>query len=1092
MPKIPTKRDKENAQSEQNTALTSNTSQANAPEGQPLETRVSSQESRQRKSRLRQTLRATSLLFALGLTGAAYVVTQHTEALIQKTANALLKDRDGELIQLGKVELGLRQWRLESASVRLGDASITLRAINIDLQVNFPQDLEALTELFQLDKLLTFHRVHIDAIDAKLGPSLFSANTSDPSASGESQTAYYQIAHTLQALPELDITELHLELIPPEATATTAKVKTDNTNAHANQQVDVQQPIGQRPQTRYALILDDLVLRQGEISGRLSQRANEVKLTDIELAKFKGKLKGTTLNIESEIEAGPLLKSLHEFVQLPYPNSILATVVDLDNQWQAQQIDIEGKLKSQISFDYVSSNLQSQHQFIEPRFTFSAFEGISLAPETALNLSLSGPLTRLDLHLDPFELSLSPTEAQTQKLLALLGEESSQTVSYLLNGLSLKQTAITWHLRLPHSFQYPLYGESSPAKFALPSFILSTQNSKIDVELDISEPKLSLFQGSWQVDGNYRLATLQQTPIELKSLWQNAPLPLTWQASQFEMHGNLTLSQSQHGIDWQLTAKPNVGTETAKPLIALKGVTLRQANSAPETESQLSLGQLQLTPSATLTLASQRRDVDRPARSLRAELPPLTVTFTQLAFSQQAVRQQTSTPQPVTHMASIADFSLQFKQAMGFEDLDTEAILESLSAGTWANQLDWQLRDIHIERQQTYHGRSRKETLLKLDNLNLKQELSWKKKNLKGIEQWQLGTLALSSVHQLGFANGQRPLKLTGQWTIDSSLTQTLALLNQSLPLPSDFNATGTNQLKATFELTQALTQTQFAMQIDQSMTELEGFYQDINFEGGNLHTQCEFTWGQSHQSPTHKDYFSSVATLTCPRSKLNSSHFDPGFPLTDIEIESDIVLTKDADKEPSNYLQQLTGLSDTDVTMTAKGKVLNGQFLLPDFNLRLQDKSHAYLILHGLSLEEVLRIQPQIGVYADGIFDGVLPVDLIDGKVSISGGQLAARPPGGLIAISGSPAVDQMRASQPYLDFVFQALEHLQYSQLASTFDMDDKGDAKLLVEVKGKSQGIERPIHLNYSQEENMLQLLRSLQIGNDLQDRIEKSVK
>lgn len=84
------------------------------------------------------------------------------------------------------------------------------------------------------------------------------------------------------------------------------------------------------------------------------------------------------------------------------------------------------------------------------------------------------------------------------------------------------------------------------------------------------------------------------------------------------------------------------------------------------------------------------------------------------------------------------------------------------------------------------------------------------------------------------------------------------------------------------------------------------------------------------------------------------------------------------------------------------------------------------------------------------------------------------------------------MRQSQPYLDFVFSALEHLAYSQLSSSFDMDNTGDATLLVEVKGRSQGIERPIHLNYSHEENMLQLFRSLQIGNDLQNRIEKSVK
>ncbi len=131
------------------------------------------------------------------------------------------------------------------------------------------------------------------------------------------------------------------------------------------------------------------------------------------------------------------------------------------------------------------------------------------------------------------------------------------------------------------------------------------------------------------------------------------------------------------------------------------------------------------------------------------------------------------------------------------------------------------------------------------------------------------------------------------------------------------------------------------------------------------------------------------------------------------------------------------------------------------------------------------------MGLYADGTFDGVLPVDLIDGKVSVSGGRLAARAPGGLITLSGNPAVDQMRTSQPYLDFAFSTLEHLEYSELASTFDMEPSGDAILNVNVKGHTIGIERPIHLNYSQEENMLLLLKSLQIGDKLQTQIEQSM-
>jgi len=56
----------------------------------------------------------------------------------------------------------------------------------------------------------------------------------------------------------------------------------------------------------------------------------------------------------------------------------------------------------------------------------------------------------------------------------------------------------------------------------------------------------------------------------------------------------------------------------------------------------------------------------------------------------------------------------------------------------------------------------------------------------------------------------------------------------------------------------------------------------------------------------------------------------------------------------------------------------------------------------------------------------------------------------------------------------------------------MAPDGEAWLKVEVKGKAEGIERPIHLNYSHEENMLQLLRSLTIGDKLQTQIEASMQ
>ncbi|MGI2199956.1 YdbH domain-containing protein [Shewanella baltica] len=769
-----------------------------------------------------------------------------------------------------------------------------------------------------------------------------------------------------------------------------------------------------------------------------------------------------------------------------------------------------------------------------------------------LDETLAKPLTQ-PLPLPPSKSAAKPASDQASEQVA---SQTAGQIAKLLSGLKSTDAPVGIALTLSEALHYPLTpiqqdAQSQPLKneplsFKLPRIELKTLGSKLDTQIDLTNVEVVKSAEALSFKTDWRLNTKQTSSLQLSELWANIPQDLSWNSSQLTTAGKLSFNQTPSSTDWQFITTPigaatqtqqNAGDTLQFTVGELKQLSAQDNNAAKHAD--VSLGSITINALAPLTVRSQRNSntsssisssissaqtsvpASDTANQLTLALPPLTLALEQLHFSQTTQTVVTETAVVETKKAettavetkvtetsadkstntsittktdmSAGSFSIAFQKAMSFEfKPEVEAPLDSLLAATWQNQLEWQANQLNIEKQLSSKGRSRKETVLKLDKLTLAQSLNWKNNTLFGDEHWQVGTVELQSQHKLNLATASKPLVLTGQWVVDTSMTEALSLLNQTQPLPAELNVTGHNQLQAQFNLTQQRDQTQFAMQITQSMTELEGFYKDTTFEGGKLQAQCEFTWGQSHKKPQDKGYFSSLSKLNCPQTLMTFNLFDPGFPLTDIEVEADIALGKDAEKLPDNWIQQLTGLSDTDVSMTAKGKVLSGQFLLPEFNLKLQDKSHAYLLLQAMSLEEVLRIQPQIGVYADGIFDGVLPVDLINGKVSITGGQLAARAPGGLIAISGNPAVEQMRQSQPYLDFVFSTLEHLQYSQLSSSFDMDQAGDAKLLVEVKGRSQGVERPIHLNYSHEENMLQLFRSLQIGNDLQDRIEKSVK
>ena len=1102
-----------------------------------------------RKFPLKKTLLATSLTGILaGVALTVWIVNTQAEQLIIRAANFALTGMDSELIDIELGESQLEHWRITSANLRVHDSHIRLNDLNIQLKLDWPQSFAELKQFSQASYLTQkITQISTGDIEVELGQSLFLPNRNAIDEQGPA------LALDIKSLPLIDIGKTSLIL----------KAQ------HLNTQNDL---------PAYRLVMDKLSLNgAGEINSEFSHAGESI-------ATLKATLETNKWQLMSQIQLAPLLASLHQISLRQAQDSVLSPLTELDKEWQALAIDLQGQLVSNSSITLTSGELISEHQLIEPKLTFNQLAALQLAPKPELvskpklAFKIAGHLAELDLKLEPFSLAVSPNAVQQQRLMQLLDKSlakpltqpstqsltqpaakpASEQVPYplasqiakLLSGLKSTDTPVGIALTLPEALHYPLtqipqdVHLANPLAIKLPRVKLKTLGSKLDTQVDLANVEITKSTEALSFKTDWRLSTKQTSSMQLSELWANPPQDFSWNNSQLTTAGTFNLVQTPSSTDWQFitaatesteltqSTKQNTGNTLQFAVGELKRISMQNKNAAKHAE--FSLGSIAINALAPLNISSQKSTHTQssgiqnasiqkasPAQSsvptsdtanrLTLAIPPLTLALEQLYFSQ--TKQTLVTDDVVTEAnadknastsiitktdMNAGSFSIALQKAMSFElKPDIEALFDSLRATTWRNQLAWQASQLNIEKQLSSKGRSRKETVLKLDKLTLAQSLDWKNNTLFGDEHWQVGTVELQSQHKLNLATANNPLVLTGQWVVNTSMTEALALLNQTQPLPSELNVTGNNQLQAQFNLTQQRDQTQFAMQITQSMTELEGFYKDIIFEGGKLQAQCEFTWGQSykkvsHNKPQDKGYFSSLSKLNCPQTLMTFNLFDPGFPLTDIEVEADIALGKDAEKLPDNWIQQLTGLSDTDVSMTAKGKVLSGQFLLPEFNLKLQDKSHAYLLLQAMSLEEVLRIQPQIGIYADGIFDGVLPVDLINGKVSITGGQLAARAPGGLIAISGNPAVEQMRQSQPYLDFVFSTLEHLQYSQLSSSFDMDQAGDAKLLVEVKGRGEGIERPIHLNYSHEENMLQLFRSLQIGNDLQDRIEKSVK
>ncbi|MBO2603214.1 YdbH domain-containing protein [Shewanella algae] len=571
--------------------------------------------------------------------------------------------------------------------------------------------------------------------------------------------------------------------------------------------------------------------------------------------------------------------------------------------------------------------------------------------------------------------------------------------------------------------------------------------------------------------------SLNQLPLEQASTdWRlEASLPsgFRWQSAAAELQLNKGASMALSG---KLALEPtSEGQQLNFSLAANPGFSTGAIQAGIEDKSiQLSGFKLSLLAPLSGSFNQGKLKLSLPAVSsqlgeLQAKSGPLALSIA-----------QTSLLSP--GLSRTLDANLNQKRHL--------PLLSQLLDERFASRLNLAFDGLNLS--QTRHTKlgPRTETLLNLGYGSFSQTIDWQDNRLISEENWQLDNIPLHSRHDfmpIWPKRAKDPLgyRLNSRWTLDTDLADIKALAAKNLPLPPELVLRGETHMIADLKLEGLGRALQLQLDFNPLLSDLSGSISQLPFEGANLSALCRLTLAKEAKAPAE-------AELNCQQLKASVQAFNPGVLLTNLGLEGQLSLTPELDSNQSTQAKLLPGFRDADIQVRGQGELLKGQMLLPSFRLRLNAPSNAYLVLQGLSLEELLAIQPQEGIYADGIFDGVLPVFITDGQVSVKGGRLAARAPGGLIKVGNNPAVAQMRAGQPYLDFAFSTLEHLQYSTLASTYDMAPDGEAWLKVEVKGKTEGIERPIHLNYSHEENMLQLLRSLTIGDKLQTQIEASMQ
>lgn len=148
-------------------------------------------------------------------------------------------------------------------------------------------------------------------------------------------------------------------------------------------------------------------------------------------------------------------------------------------------------------------------------------------------------------------------------------------------------------------------------------------------------------------------------------------------------------------------------------------------------------------------------------------------------------------------------------------------------------------------------------------------------------------------------------------------------------------------------------------------------------------------------------------------------------------------------------------------------------------------------LVLHAESvgLEELFALQEFEAIEVSGRVGADMPVTIGGGVVTISAGTLTGEPPGGVIRYR--PGLKYDKNDNSSIAVVSRAMSNFEYKTLTSKVDLSKDGDLKLTLQLTGRNPDLaeKRPIVLNLGVEENVPQLLKSLQAARAVEDILTK---
>ncbi len=211
---------------------------------------------------------------------------------------------------------------------------------------------------------------------------------------------------------------------------------------------------------------------------------------------------------------------------------------------------------------------------------------------------------------------------------------------------------------------------------------------------------------------------------------------------------------------------------------------------------------------------------------------------------------------------------------------------------------------------------------------------------------------------------------------------------------------------------------------------------------------------------------------------RMTWQEINVGFPLHNTETIFDLAL------DPFSGKFQVQGIA-------AHADILGGKISSDNY---VYDSSagngEVLLALDRLDLLQVLSLE-QEEFHAQGKLTGRLPVKIRANRLLIEDGTIEALAPGGLIQYKPGDSVRNLVASNAQMATVLDTLQDFRYDTLHSEVDFRPDGILHLATNLAGSNPEFEggRRVNFNLNIEENVAALLKSLRLGSDLTNQIDR---